>query len=82
MPETQAARLAASAANGVNSLAGVAIEYGRAHPRVPEALHLAVRATRYGPTDDASHALSKQAFELLHRRYPNSEWAKNTKYYY
>jgi hypothetical protein len=83
--EAQAKRLTASAATGVNYLCGIAIEYAKAHPedpRVPEALHLAVRATRYGITDDASHAFSKQAFEILHRRYPNSEWAKNTKYYY
>jgi len=83
--EAQSARLTAAAANAVNYLCGIAIEYAKAHPqdpRVPEALHLAVRATRYGLTDDASHALSKQAFELLHRGYPTSEWAKNTKYYY
>jgi hypothetical protein len=83
--EAQYKRLTASAATGVNYLCGIAIEFAKSHPqdpRVPEALHLAVRATRYGITDDASHAFSKQAFEILHRRYPNSEWAKNTKYYY
>jgi len=83
--EAQAKQLEKSAPNGVNYLCGIAIEFAKAHPqdpRVPEALHLAVRATRYGPTDGESHAFSKEAFELLHRRYPNSEWAKNTKYYY
>jgi TolA-binding protein len=25
---------------------------------------------------------SEQAFRLLHQRYPNSEWAKKTKYWY
>lgn len=50
--------------------------------RVPEALALAVRATRYGCTDEQSSGLSKQAFQLLHRRYPDSSWAKKTPYWY
>ncbi len=51
-------------------------------PRVPEALHLVVRATRYGCTDDKTGDFSKRAFDLLHQRYPNSEWAKNTPYWF
>ncbi len=51
-------------------------------PRVPEALHLVVRATRYGCTDDKTSALSKQAFQLLHSKYPKSEWTKKTPYFY
>jgi len=50
-------------------------------PRVPEALHLAVRSTRYGCVDAAT-SYSKQAFQLLHRRYPDSSWAKKTPYWY
>jgi hypothetical protein len=68
-----------------NLLASESIRWAKAHPkdaRVPEALHLAVRATRYGCSDASTPALSKQAFELLHRHYPNSEWTKKTKYYY
>lgn len=49
-------------------------------PRNAELLHLAVRATRYGCTDDANSAASTAAFQALHRRYPNSEWAKKTPY--
>ena len=49
-------------------------------PRAPEALHLAVRATRYGCVAEKSR-FSKEAFALLHRRYPNSEWARKTKYW-
>ena len=49
-------------------------------PRNPELLHLAVRATRFGCTDDANSAASKTAFQTLHRRYPQSEWAKKTPY--
>ena len=51
-------------------------------PRVPEALHLAVRATRFGCTDADTGTLSKAAFDLLHQRYPKSPWAQKTKYWY
>jgi hypothetical protein len=50
-------------------------------PRTPEALQLAVRATRYGCSEQKT-PFSKQAFELLHTRYPNSEWAQKIKYWY
>ncbi|MFL6216218.1 MAG: hypothetical protein ACJ74J_20210 [Blastocatellia bacterium] len=51
-------------------------------PRAPEALHLAVRSTRYGCTNEQTGALSKQAYDLLHRKYPKSEWAQKTKYWF
>jgi hypothetical protein len=51
-------------------------------PRSPEALHLAVRSTRYGCTDKDTGRLSKAAFDLLHRKYPNTTWARNTKYWF
>jgi hypothetical protein len=51
-------------------------------PRVPEALHLAVRATRFGCTDTDTGTFSKAAFDLLHQRYPKSPWAQKTKYWY
>ena len=50
--------------------------------RVPEALHLAVNATRYGCTDKETGRWSKAAFDLLHRQYPNTTWAKKTKYWF
>jgi len=61
------------------------IEWARQNPtdpRVPEALHLAVRSTRYGCTDKETGRWSKAAFDLLHARYPNSSWAKQTKYWF
>jgi hypothetical protein len=70
---------------GPNYLAAETIVWAQAHPtdpRVPEALHLAVRATRYGCTDDETSQWSNKAFQLLHRRYPKSEWAAKTKYHY
>ena len=51
-------------------------------PRLPEALHLAVKATRYGCADADTGKFSKAAFDLLHERYPKSPWAQKTKYWY
>jgi hypothetical protein len=45
-------------------------------------LHLAVRSTRYGCANDQTGAMSKQAYDLLHRKYPKSEWAQKTKYWF
>lgn len=58
------------------------LERHPADPRAPEALHLAVRATRYGCTDKESGKWSKAAFDVLHKRYPNSTWAKKTPYWF
>jgi hypothetical protein len=51
-------------------------------PRLPEALHFAVRSTRYGCDGAGVSKLSHKAFALLHERYPNSKWAKATPYWY
>jgi hypothetical protein len=51
-------------------------------PRVPEALHLAVRATRYGCSDGKPNKLSRQAYTTLHKNYPHSEWAKRTPFWF
>lgn len=51
-------------------------------PRVPEALHLAVKTSRYGCADKQTGRWSKAAHELLHRRYPNNEWTKKTPYWF
>jgi len=63
----------------------VVLHWAKAHPddqRLPEALHLVVRATRYGCTDDKTGMISKQAFDLLHARYPTSTWAQQTPYWF
>jgi hypothetical protein len=70
---------------GPNWLGIQAIAFTKAHPddpRAPEALHLAVRATRHGCGDDATGKYSRQAFQLLHQKYPGSEWAKKTPYWF
>jgi hypothetical protein len=53
-----------------------------ADPRVAEALHLAVTTTRHGCTDANSGRWSKAAFDLLHRKYGNTSWAKKTPYWF
>jgi hypothetical protein len=66
-------------------LGAIVVDWAKSHPqevRVPEALHLAVRCTHYGERDNASAKLCKEAFLILHHRYPRSEWTKETPYYY
>ncbi len=61
------------------------VEFANQNPgfrQTPEILHLAVRATRYGCTDKETEKLSKQAFQILHRRYPNSAWTKKTPFWF
>lgn len=74
-----------SLGTGPNYLAREAVEWANRmpnDPRVPEALHLAVVATRYGCSDKDTGPLSKAAWQFLHRRYPNSSWTKKTPYWF
>ncbi|HYX30701.1 MAG TPA: hypothetical protein VE863_19350, partial [Pyrinomonadaceae bacterium] len=82
-----ARQLAALQALGTapNYLCKMAIDWTEKNPndpRSPEALHLAVRSTRYGCTDKETGRWSKAAFDLLHKRYPNTRWAAATKYWF
>jgi hypothetical protein len=79
--------LDALAARGTapNDLAREAVRFAQASPddpRAPEALHLAVRATRFGCTDAETGTWSRAAFDLLHRRYARTEWARRTPYWF
>jgi hypothetical protein len=68
-----------------NYLADQVLSFAKQHPkdpRLPQALHLAVRSTRFGCTNKETSNFSKAAFNFLHDHYPESEWAKKTKYYY
>lgn len=68
-----------------NYLAREAVEWANRtpnDPRVPEALHIAVMATRYGCPDKETGALSKAAWQLLHSRYAKTIWAKKTPYWF
>lgn len=59
-------------------------------PEVPKALHYLIASTRLecpsGPHITRDEKLkpqySKQAFQLLHKKYPKSEWAQKTKYFF
>jgi len=80
----QAARIAAIGAAPLY-FAPVVLDWAKAHPddpRVPEALHYLVRSTRYGCVDKSIGPYSRRAFNLLHDKYPDSEWTKKTPYWY
>lgn len=58
------------------------LSHARAHPRdprSPESLYWLIRIARWGPNPDH---MGKRSFQLLHRRYPGSYWAKRSPYYY
>ncbi len=74
-------------------LAPQLFEYAKSNPEdpeVPKALHFLVASTRLecpsGPFIQRDEKLkppySKQAFQLLHKKYPKSEWAQKTKYFF
>ena len=59
-----------------------ALAWAAAHPRdarAPEMLYWLVRIGRWGGSHDH---LGRRAFQLLHRRYPGSDWARRSPYYY
>lgn len=66
-------------------LARRAVEFAKQNPnhaQTPEILHLAVRSTRYGCGDDQTGLYSREAFQILHKRYPNSAWTKKTPFWF
>jgi hypothetical protein len=70
----------------VQALGDAVLAYAKAHPedpRVPQALHYVVRASRYGCYATAAKTnYSKLAYELLHKNYPDSAWTKKTPYWF
>ena len=66
-------------------LPSVLIRWARTHPddlRVPEALHFSWRVSRYACSKEGAHDYNREAFKLLHKNYPQSEWTKKTKIWY
>ena len=67
-------------------MARVVVEWVEAHPddfRAPEVLRLAVRAAHYACSGDGeTRRWAKRAFQLLHHRYPGTEAARRTPYWY
>jgi len=70
---------------GATYLTRRTLDWAQKHPddvRVPEALHRTILAGRYRSTDAQTAKYEKQAFDLLHRRYPKSPWTARTRYWY
>lgn len=68
-----------------NFFGRIVLKYAAKHPddaRVPEALHLVVKSTRYGCNDADSGRFSQAAFTLLHGKYENTQWAKMTPFWF
>jgi hypothetical protein len=53
-----------------------------ADARLAEALHVAVASSRRECRDNRTTAAAKRAFVILHKRFPKSDWARQTKRYY
>jgi hypothetical protein len=71
-------------------LAELTLEWARARPTDPEVAEALARVVEggrwdgctYGDERARSGALSKQAFQTLHRFFPKSEWTERTPYWY
>lgn len=66
-------------------LSRTTLAWYRSHPddpRLPEALSLAVKSSRFGCTDENSAGPVRQAFRVLHNRFPKSPWTAQTPYWY
>jgi len=64
-------------------LSNTLLDWAKNHPddnRSAEALHFAMRVVRFSA--DGSTKRGHEIYILLHGRYPDSEWAQKTKYWY
>ena len=81
---TENARIAALT-GGANFLATQVALWAKNKPnekRLPEALYLAVKATRYGCQNCATGKASKTAYDVLNKRFKTTEWKKKTPYWF
>jgi hypothetical protein len=70
---------------GPNYVADVTMRWAKAQPadpRIPQALHLVVEGTRWGCSDAETTRWSRQAYSLLHSKYPKSPWTARTPYWF
>ncbi len=51
-------------------------------PDLPWLLHVVVASTRGGCLDANAKQLSREAFGVLHKRFPRDEWTRKTPYFY
>ena len=75
-------KLATSGSNYLASKTSEWAEFAPKEKRLPEALALAVRATRYGCQNCDTGKISKDAFDILKDRFGSSEWKKKTPYWF
>ena len=71
--------------NSVNYLIKTTVDYMTQNPSYsdPKLLHQVVNVGHYAACQDKETSeISKQAFQLLHSKYPGSYWAKQTPYWY
>jgi hypothetical protein len=71
--------------SGTTFLSRTVLAWSRSHPndpRLPEALALAVKTSHFGCTNPDSAGPVSEAFRVLHTRFPNSPWTKQTPYWY
>ena len=71
--------------NGTDYLAPLLLARARAvpdDPEIPRALHLLVQATKGGCISKKTSSYSRDAFRLLHKKYPGNEWTELTPYHY
>jgi hypothetical protein len=73
----------AKTGSGPDYLINETMRYARAwpnDPRVPEALHYALRAQRYGCVRAQTAEIAENAWRYLWRRYPKSSWTRKSNY--
>jgi hypothetical protein len=69
--------------SGPDYLIAQTMKYAKAHPknpRVPEALHYALRSQRYGCVRAETAKAAEAAWRYLWRRYPKDPWTRKTNY--
>jgi hypothetical protein len=74
-----------SAMDGAEFLCSEALKRADLSPadeRVPEALSRCIGAVHFSPSSASCDALAESAFNLLHRRYPKSEWTRKNQFWY
>ena len=50
--------------------------------RLPEALYHAIKSPKFACSDKTTTALSKTAFQILHKEFPHNPWTDKTQYWY
>jgi hypothetical protein len=73
------------AGNAARYLAMAALEWAKQRPSDPEAAEALARIVngwRRACRDEHDAELARRSFQALHRQFPNTQWARQTKYWY